>query len=714
MISNSWALGNDWEKLMAVQAKALLLPRLKQLSDADALVGVGIVAILAVMLLPLPSAILDVLLAINISFALITLLSSIYAQRPLDFAIYPSLLLLTTLFRLALNVSSTRLILMRGHEGMSAAGHIIGAFGNFVVGGNYVIGLVIFVILVIVNFVVITKGTERISEVTARFTLDAMPGKQMAIDADLNSGMIEEREARRRRGEIRQEADFYGTMDGVSKFVRGDAVAGILITLINIIGGLAIGVLQNDMELTEALQNYTLLTVGDGLVSQIPALIISSATGILVSRAATDMGMGRAFGRQFQLQPRPLAIAGGMLWVLGIVPGFPMLPLMLVGSGLVGTALLLLKQGPAAAEAKAAQEAAAPEPDKAPGTELPPLLDTLELEVGHGLIYLVDDSQGGDLLTRIKSIRHQLALDFGIVVPALHVRHNLQLKVSEYRLLLKGNMIAHGELMPRHLLALGPNEEDRSVQGIRTLDPAFGLPALWIQEDQRQRAEQKGFTVIDAATVIATHLTELFKKHAHEMLSRQTVQRMLDHLSESQPRLVEELCPTLLALGLIQKVLQNLIREQVSIRDLQSICEALADHAAATKDPDILTEYVRQALVRSITRPYESEGGKLLVLTLHQELEDRLSKSIQKTEQGSYLTLEPMFINQMIEAVKKEAQKALNHGHHPVVLSSPLVRRHLRKLLERFLPEVVVISHSELSSLSEIQAIGTIRVGHAS
>ncbi len=698
---------------MSVSAKTMVMPKLRELRDADALVGLGVVAILTVMLLPMPSTVLDILLSFNLSIALITLLSAIYAVRPLDFEIFPSLLLLTTLFRLALNVSSTRLILLHGHEGTNAAGHIIMAFGNFVVGGNFVIGIVIFVILVIVNFVVITKGTERISEVAARFTLDAMPGKQMAIDADLNAGLIDEQEARQRRDTVRQEADFYGTMDGVSKFVRGDAIAGILITLINVIGGLAIGVVQNGMTVADALHNYTLLTVGDGLVSQIPALIISSATGILVSRAASAMGMGKAFGKQFRLQPKPLAIAGFMIWSLAVVPGFPLVPLLLVGGALIVIALVLMNKQPEAA-VEEEEEAAAEEAEAAPGSELPPLLDMLELEVGHGLISMVDESQGGDLLARIKSIRHQLALEYGIIVPPLHVRDNLQLKVSEYRLLLKGNVVAQGELMPRHYLALGPVEEGEAMDGVPTEDPAFGLPALWVPEEQRGEAEQKGFTVIDAPTVLATHLTELFKKHAHELLSRQTVQRLLEHLGETQPKLVEELYPNQLSLGAIQKVLQNLIREQVSIRDLQTICETLADYAPSIKDPDILTEYVRQALARSITKPYESDDGRLHVLTLDQSLESQLSSSVQKTEQGAFLSMEPMMISRLVDAVKREAEKVLNLGYHPVLLCSPVIRRHVRRLLERFLPEVVVISHSELSSLAEIQAVGMIQVGHAS
>jgi len=690
------------------------LNRLKNISDGDAIMGIAIVAILAVMLLPLPGSMLDIFLAINISFAIVILLTAIYTLKPLDFIIYPSLLLVTTLFRLALNVASTRLILLHGHEGPSAAGYIIQAFGHFVVGGNYVVGLVVFIILVIVNFVVITKGTERISEVAARFTLDAMPGKQMSIDADLNAGLINEEEARRRRELIAREADFYGTMDGASKFVRGDAIAGILITMINILGGLTIGVLLQGMPIKEALQTYTILTVGDGLVSQIPALVISTSAGILVSRAETEMGLGRAFAKQFRLQPRPVALGGLMLYGLALVPGFPAFPLFLVGSTLIGISWYLMKR---IAKAREELEEKAPEPEPAAAPpevqELPPPLEPLQLEVGYGLIPLIDETQGGDMLQRIKSIRRQLAIERGIVVPPLHIKDNLQLKPMEYRLLLKGNVVGKAELMAGHLLALSPGEVSHEVQGVPTKDPAFGLPALWIPEAKKDEAAKAGYTVIDHSTVMATHLTELFKRYADQLLSRQVVQQLLDHLAETQPRLVEELTPNLLPLGVIQKVLQNLVREQVSIRDLQTICETLADYGATTKDPDILTEQVRQALGRTITQPYETEDGKLYVITLHPGLEDKLKKSVQHTDQGPTLSLDPQFLQQFIQAVQKEVRKVVNQGYHPVILCSPVIRRHVRRILERFISDVAVISHSELAGPLEIQAIGMVRIGNA-
>ncbi len=685
--------------------------RLKTVSDGDAMMGIGMVAILSVMILPLPSAFLDVLLIMNISIGLIILLTAVYSYKPLDFVVFPSVLLVTTLFRIALTVASTRLVLLHGHEGTKAAGLVIHAFGSFVVGGNYVVGFVIFIILVIVNFMVITKGTERISEVAARFTLDAMPGKQMSIDADLNTGLIDDRDARRRREVIRQEADFYGTMDGASKFVRGDAIAGILITLVNVFGGLAIGVLQNGMPLSEALHVYTLLTIGDGLVAQVPALVISTSAGILVSRAASETGMGAAFGKQFSVHPRPLSITGAMLYFLSIVPSFPAIPLIVVGTFLFVLAGIVARK-PKREPGKEKNEK--PEGSKPQeGSDLPPLLDILELELGYGLIPLVDESQNGDLLPRIKAIRQQLALEYGILVPALHVRDNLQLKPAEYRLLLKGNPVGKGEIMVGHYLALSAGESSVEIKGIPTRDPAFDLPAVWIPENRREEATRAGYTVIDPSTVVATHLTELFKKYADQTLTRQTVQQLLDNLALQQPKLVDELVPNLLSPGVIQKVLQNLIREGVTIRDLQSICETLADYGAITKDPDVLTEYVRQSLARAITRPYETEDQKFPVLSLQQSLEEKLTRGIQKSEHGSFLSLDPGFLQQFLQATSDEVKRSVSMGYHPVLLCSPAIRRHLRKLLERFLPDVAVISHNELSTSLEIRSIGIIRMEHA-
>jgi flagellar biosynthesis protein FlhA len=695
------------------EGQSLLKNRLKLMSDGDAMLGIGMVAILSVMLLPLPSSFLDVLLIVNISSGFVILLTAIYSSRPLDFAIFPSLLLVTTLFRISLAIAATRLVLLHGDQGSEAAGLVIHAFGNFVVGGNYVVGFVVFIILLIVNFMVVTKGTERISEVAARFTLDALPGKQMSIDADLNTGLIDDRQARVRRETVRREADFYGSMDGASKFVRGDAVAGVLIAIINVLGGLAIGVFQKGMPISEALHVYTLLAVGDGLVEQIPALVISSSAGILVSRAATDMGMGEAFAKQFSMHPRPLIITGAMLYFLAIVPNFPAIPLVIVGSLLFLLARVVAKKCKEVTEkTEAAEEAAQKKPGQ--GSDLPPLLDILELELGYGLIPLVDESQSGDLLQRIKAIRQQLALEFGILVPSLHVRDNLQLKPAEYKLLLKGNSVGKGELMVGHYLALSTGANAVEIKGIPTRDPAFDLPAVWIPENRRDEASRAGYTVIDPSTVVATHLTELFKKYADQMLTRQTVQQLLDNLALQQPKLVDELVPNVLSPGIIQKVLQNLIREGVTVRDLQTICETLADYGVMTKDPDVLTEHVRQSLARTITRPYETEDQKFPVLSLQQSLEERLTRGIQKSEHGAFLSLDPGFLQQFLQATSDEVKRAISLGHHPVLLCSPVIRRHLRKLLERFLPDVAVISHSELSNSLEIRSIGIIRMDHAS
>ena len=693
--------------------KSLLTDRLKMITDGDALLGIGLVAILSVMLLPLPSSFLDVLLILNISGGFVILLTAVYSQRPLDFAIFPSLLLVTTLFRISLAIAATRLVLLNGDQGSEAAGLVIHAFGNFVVGGNYVVGFVVFIILLIVNFMVVTKGTERISEVAARFTLDALPGKQMSIDADLNTGLIDEREARKRRLTVRQEADFYGSMDGASKFVRGDAIAGVLIAIINILGGLAIGVLQKGMPVSEALQVYTLLAVGDGLVEQIPALVISSSAGVLVSRAANEMGMGKAFAKQFSMNPKPLYITGGLLFFLAVVPSFPAPPLVLVGSILFLLARHISKKcRQESAKEEAAQEAGQKKP--AQGSDLPPLLDVLELELGYGLIPLVDESHNGDLLQRIKAIRQQLALEFGILVPSLHVRDNLQLKPAEYKLLLKGNPVGKGEIMVGHYLALSTGANTVEIKGIPTRDPAFDLPAVWIPENRRDEASRAGYTVIDPSTVVATHLTELFKKYADQMLTRQSVQQLLDNLALQQPKLVDELVPNVLSPGIIQKVLQNLIREGVTVRDLQTICETLADYGVMTKDPDVLTEHVRQSLARTITKPYETEDQKFPVLSLQQALEERLTRGIQKTEHGVFLSLDPGFLQQFLQATSDEVKRSISQGYHPVLLCSPVIRRHLRKLLERFLPDVAVISHSELSNSLEIRSIGIIRMDHAS
>lgn len=683
--------------------------------DSDALMAMGVMGLLLIMVIPLPRGIMDVLLAFNITLSLVIMLMALYTLRPLDFYLFPTLLLVSTLFRLSLNVATTRLILLHGQEGPLAAGKVIKTFGHFVVGGNYLVGMVIFIILVIVNFVVITKGTERIAEVAARFTLDSMPGKQMSIDADLNAGLIGEEEARQRREDISREADFYGTMDGASKFVRGDAIAGILITLVNIFGGLLIGILQNHMNIQEALQNYTLLTVGDGLVSQIPALIISTSAGVVMSRAASGITMGSEFAKQFSFQPRLLIIAAVILLGFSFVPGFPFLPFFIMAGTLaiLGKILEKTKREEKAKVREALEDSESLiESSAADRFSILPSLDILELEVGFGLIPLVDEEQNGDLLQRIKVIRQQMAREMGLVIPPIHIRDNLRLDQSEYRILLKGNRIGGGKLSIGHLLAINPGDVKKQIEGIPTKEPTFNLPALWIKEEKKEEATLAGYSVVDPSAVVTTHLTELIKRHADELLTRQDVQQMLEHLETTSPKVVEELTNAA-TLGIIQKVLQNLLREEVPIRDLLTIAETIADYAQVTKDPDILTEYVRQKLSRSIIKPLEDETGIFNVVTLDAPLENMIAQGIQKTEHGSYLVLEPDLIQKIMSAINSEITKLLNVHAPPVILCSPLIRRHLVKLVERFSPEIKVISHNELGNHPRIKALGMVRLANA-
>ncbi len=682
--------------------------------DRSNLLAAGaVVAIMIIMVMPLPAGFMDILLATNISLSLLVFLLSLYIYKPLDFPVFPSLLLLTTLFRLSLNIASTRLILLHGHEGAGAAGKVIMGFGQFVVGGNYVVGAIVFAILVIINFVVITKGAGRIAEVAARFTLDAMPGKQMAIDADLNAGLIDETQARQRRQEIAKEAEFYGAMDGASKFVRGEAIAGLIIMAINVIGGFIIGVFQQDLAVDAAAQSYTLLTIGDGLVSQIPALIISTAAGILVSRAASEASMGSEFIRQFAVQPEALAVTSGIVFFFGMIPGLPTLPFSVMAVGFGTLAYIAYREKARKIVEKKEEESIpavpdAPEPGSQEEVENLLTLDILELEVGYGLIPLVDEEQGGDLLDRIRSIRRQFAQEMGLIIPPLHVRDNLQIDPGAYIILIKGVDIAKGELMIGHLLAMNPGHVKREVEGIPTTEPAFGLPALWIPESKREEAQLAGYTVVDPSTVIATHLAEVIRTHADELLGRQEVQNLLDALAKNHPKAVEE-ATNLLSLGAIQKVLQNLVRERVSIRDLLTITETLADYAPMTKDPDILTEYVRQKLGRAIVKPLLGEGNTLDVITVDPVVEDQLRNSLQQTEHGSYLALDPATGQRIVESAQKKVEEAAAKGYQPVILCNPAVRRHMKKLIERFIPNVTVLSHSELPAEIKLKSIGVIR-----
>ncbi len=685
----------------------------KFLKNSDVFFAVAIVGILVLMVIPLPTVLLDILLSFNITFCLIIVLVATYITKPLELSSFPSIILLATLFRLSLNIASTRIILLHGNEGTMAAGKVIKAFGSFVVGGNYVVGAIIFLILVIINFVVITKGSGRIAEVAARFTLDAMPGKQMSIDADLNAGLIDEHEARERRMIISQEADFYGAMDGASKFVRGDAIAGVIITLINIVGGLAIGVLQNGMSFSHAAQNYTLMTVGDGLVSQIPALIISTAAGIVVSRAGSNSALGMQIVSQILLQPRAIGIASVVLLGFGLVPGLPALPFIILAA-MAGTVAYLVSQsrktGLVEEEAKKMLEAKSKPPEKL--TALPPL-DILALEVGYGLIPLVDAEQDGALLDRIKSIRRQIAQDIGIIVPPLHIQDNMQLKPAEYSILLKGNDIARGELMLNHYLAMNADNSNMKIEGVPTREPTYGLPAFWIKEGVKEKAMAQGYTVVDLATVLTTHLSDAIRTHAHELLGRQEVQQLLDDLRNSHPKVVEELVPNLLPLGGVVKVLQNLLSEQVSIRDLLTILETLADWAPMTKDMDTLTEHVRQALARTITKLYQTSDGKIPLITLDQTVENAISGAIQQTDQGSFLALEPNVAKAIMESVARYITEFSSLNYRPVILCSAQIRAHFKKLIDRFIPNLVVLSYNEILSTVKIQSLGMVELSDA-
>ena len=582
----------------------------------ELMVATGIIVILGVMVMPIPTFLLDVLISFSITFALIILMVAVFMLSPLEFSVFPSLLLVITLLRLSLNIASTRIILLNGDQGASAAGEVIESFGNFVVGGNFIVGTVVFIILVMINFIVITKGSVRTSEVAARFTLDAIPGKQMSIDADLNAGLITEQDARTRRRNLEREADFYGSMDGSIRFVRGDAIAGILITLVNILGGFAIGVFQQGMEASEAAQIYTLLTIGDGLVSQLPALVVSTAAGLVVTRAQSDKNLPGELMSQLLNQPYAFIIASAILFFFGMIPGLPHFPFFLM-SLLAGVIAYNKIKSDTKTEQlalmKKDDEAKAPLPEKVESI-LP--LDIMELEVGYELIPLVDADRNGELLERIKSIRRQFALEMGFIVPPLHIRDNLQLKSNEYSVVIKGVDVARDSIMMGRILAMNPGTTERELDGIQTTEPTFGLPAVWIPSNKKQEAQMAGFTVVDPATVITTHIKETIKRHAPELLGRQETQALLDKFKETNPKVVEELIPNLLPLGKVQKVLQNLLKEKISIRDLRTILEQLSDYASLTQDADVLTEYVRQSLARPITKQYQSADGTLSVLTL--------------------------------------------------------------------------------------------------
>ncbi len=676
---------------------------------SDVLIAVAIIIIVVMMIIPLPTLLLDLLICLNITIALLVIMSVIYNKEALDLSIFPSLLLITTLFRLALNISSTRLILLDGF-----AGEVITAFGNFVVGGNPVVGFIMFIILVGINFIVITKGSERVAEVSARFTLDAMPGKQMAIDADLNQGAITDAQAKERRIKIQREADFFGAMDGASKFVKGDAIAAIVIMMINITGGFVIGMLQRNLSAVQALQQYTLLTVGEGLVSQIPALLISTATGLIVTRAGAEGNLGADMVSQLFRNDRIFFILSGVLAFFAIVPGLPGVPFFalaafcfFIGRALKASTQAAVAQEEAKPEAKAkAQKKKATSPEN-----IVSLLqvDPMELEIGYSLIPLVDTGQGGDLLDRIVMIRRQCALELGLVVPTIRIRDNIQIKPNAYIIKLKGVEIAKGELMLDHYLAMNSGTVFEEVPGIETTEPAFGLPALWIPDSEREQAELNGYTVVDAVSVLATHLTEVIKSHASEILGRQEAQNLVDNLKKTNETLVKEVVPDLLTVGEVQKVLQNLLAERISIRDMETIFEVLSDYARATKDTEILTEYVRHAMARQITQA-NVQNGQLPCVTLDPALENRIAGGVQRTDHGSYVSLDPDSMKRLVTSLDTELQKLTNMGYQPIVLTSPAVRLYFRKLVERSVPGIIVLSQAEIEQSVEIQILGVVKI----
>ncbi len=685
----------------------------KYAKNVDLLIAIAILSVLAVMIIPLPAVLLDLALTLSLASSILILLVALYAKKALDFSVFPSLLLLTTLFRLSLNVATTRLILSEGHNGEASAGAVVHAFGSFVVGDNYIIGFIVFLILIVINFVVITKGSGRVAEVAARFTLDAMPGKQMSIDADLNAGLINEEQARKRRREIEGEADFYGAMDGASKFVRGDAIAGILIMAVNIIGGLLIGLLQHGMDISNALQTYTKLTIGDGLVTQIPALIISTAAGIIVTRTGSEKDLGNEVIGQLFLNPRAMYIGGGVIAFLGLIPGLPGIPFFVLAASFVGIGWMVDRfQKEAVIIAKKNADTAAAKPEKEKVETLLPL-DMVELEVGYGLINIVESQQSGDLLERIVSIRKQFALDMGIIVPSIHIRDNLQLEPGEYRLLIKGNKVGGGVLRPEYLLAMDPGHITNKVDGIATREPAFGLDALWIGKSSREEAELSGYTVVDLPTVMATHITEIIRTHAHELLGRQEVSSLIENLKKSYPKVVEDLMPDPLSAGSVVRVLQNLLREQVSIRDLLTIFETLADEAGRTKDTDILTEGVRKALARGISSKYKDDSSRVNVMNLDPKLEELVSNSLLQTDQGIQLVMDPRAAHDMIEGIASTIERHPEIAGQPILLVSPTARRHIAKLTTRFIPQLVVLSHNEISSDVNVRSVATVEIAHA-
>jgi len=669
--------------------------------------GIALYLLCAVLffIIPIPATLLDVMLAINIGTALIILFNALFAREVLDMSFFPTLLLFTTIFRISLNVSSTRLILTTGEPG-----NVVETFGMFVGGDNLIIGGIVFIVLIIIQFVVINKGSERVAEVTARFTLDAMPGKQMAIDADLNTGAITDVEAKKRREKIQQESSFFGSMDGATKYVKGDATSGLIITFINLVGGTILGMTSAGLPAVEALQKYGILTIGDGLVAQIPSLLISLATGILITKASSESDFGTVLVRQLFGVPRVLFIVGGSMTLLGLITPLSNILFMGLGAVFIVSGLNIKKHSEidAIEEETDSAEAQADEIRRPENVVSLLQVDPIELEFGYGIIPLADSNQGGDLLDRVIMIRRQIALELGTVVPNIRLRDNIQLNPNQYIIKIKGIQVTEGEILFDHYMAMNPGFVEEEISGIPTFEPSFHLPAIWITESQRERAESYGYTVVDPPSIIATHITEIIKAHIAELLTRQDVQNLVNNLKENHPVLIDELIPKLLGLGEIQKVLQNLLREGISIRDLLSILECLADHAATTRDTDVLTEYVRQSLKRSISAKYFAPNEVTSVVTLDPKVEQDIMASVKQTEQGAYLTLDPGRTKEIMHSVEEEIFKLENAGKSPIIITSPIVRLYFKKLTEDFFKDLIVVSYNEVDSNIELQSVGMV------
>lgn len=677
----------------------------KKFGIADVGVAVYILAAFVFLIVPIPSGLLDVCLAINMSIAFVVLFNTMFAKEVLDMSFFPTVLLFTTIFRISLNVSSTRLILTTGQPG-----NVVETFGQYVGGGDLVIGAIVFIILILIQFMVINKGSERVSEVTARFTLDAMPGKQMAIDADLNTGAITDEEAKARRQKIQDESSFFGSMDGAVKYVKGDATAGLIITFVNLIGGILMGVTRGNMSITDALSRYAILTIGDGLCSQIPSLLISLATGILVTKGSKEADFGSVLVSQLFGVSKPLYFVGAVLTFLGIVT--PLNTILFIGLGMVfivaGRFMAQSLEEAKVEEAVSEEEATAEEIRKPENVVSLLNVDPIELEFGYGIIPLADVNQGGDLLDRVVMIRRQIALELGTVVPIIRLRDNIQLNPNQYIIKIKGIQVSEGEILFDHYMAMNPGYVEEEITGIPTFEPSFHLPAIWITESQRERAESLGYTVVDPPSIIATHLTEIIRSYISELLTRQDVQNLINNVKDSNPSLIDELTPKLLGLGEIQKVLQNLLKEGISIRDLLTIFETLADHAVVTRDTDVLTEYVRQSLKRAISAKYFSPNEQTSVVTLDPNIEQEIMNSVKQTEQGAYLTLDPQRTKAIMDSVEKETAKLENLGRNPIVITSPIVRMYFKKLTEDYFKDLIVVSYNEIDANVELQSVGMV------